>query len=76
MITYEQALEVAKENKKNGFDACDEYSDAWVFKTRADEFTIGGESPCVVLKENGKAINLVEYFDRYEAEHIREFDIE
>lgn len=76
MVTYEEALEVARENKKSGFDACDEYNDAYVFKLRADEFTIGGESPCVVLKDSGRAINIVEYFDNYEAEHIREFDVE
>lgn len=74
MIDYERALETAKELKKD-IDACDEYNDAYVFKTRADEFSIGGSSPCCILKENGKAINIVEYFDNYEAEHIREFDV-
>ncbi len=74
MVSYEQAYEIAKKLKPN-IDACDEYSDAFLFKTKADEWTIGGESPCVVLKENGNAITQLEYFDKYEARHIRGFDI-
>lgn len=75
MVTYEQALEIARK-LKNGIDACDEYNDAYAFKRRAEEFMIGGDGACVVLKKNGRAINIVEYFDNYEAKHIREFDIE
>lgn len=75
MVTFEQALETAKKLKPN-CDACDEYNDAYLFKRKADEFTIGGDSPCIVLKESGKAINVVEYFDNYDAEHVREFDLE
>ena len=52
-----------------------EHKDAFLFKVKADEWTLGGDSPCIILKENGKAINQTEYFDRYEAKHIREFDI-
>lgn len=74
MVSYEQALEQAKKLKPN-IDACDEYNDAFLFKVKADEWTLGGDSPCIILKENGKAINQTEYFDRYEAKHIREFDI-
>ena len=75
MVNFEQALEIAKKLKRN-IDACDEYNDAFLFKRKADEYTIGGDSPCVVLKESGRAINVVEYFDNYVAEHIREFDVE
>lgn len=75
MVTYEEALATAKKLKKN-IDACDEYDSAYVFKARAEEWMIGGPGPCVVLKANGKAINQVDYFDSYEAKHIREFDIE
>lgn len=74
MVDYEKALETAKKLKPN-IDACDEYNDAFLFKTRAEEFAFGGYGPCVILKQNGKAINQTEYFDRYEAKHIREFDI-
>ena len=75
MISYHEALARARTIKPN-IDACDEYNDAYVFKTRADHDTIGGDSPCVILKESGEAINIVEYFDNYEAEHIREFDLQ
>ena len=74
MISYEDALKKAKELKPN-IDACDEYDSAYMFKARSEEFTIGGCSPCVILKESGRAINQLEYFDNYKAEHIREFDI-
>lgn len=75
MVNFEQALETAKKLKR-GIDACDEYNDAFLFKRKADAYTIGGDSPCVVLKESGRAINIVEYFDNYAAEHIREFDLD
>ena len=75
MVTYDEALKKAKTLKSN-IDACDEYSDAFVFKCRAEEWSSGGNAPCVILKDSGRAINQVEYFDRYEADHIREFDIE
>lgn len=74
MVTFEEALEKARKLKPD-IDACDEYNDAFLFKVRADEWSIGGNPPCVILKENGKAINQTEYFDRYEAKHIREFNI-
>lgn len=75
MVTYDEALNIAKKLKKN-IDACDEFDNAYLFKCRAEEWDIGGSGPCIVLKENGRAINQVEYYDKYEAEHIREFDIE
>lgn len=48
MISYNEALAKARALKPN-IDACDEYNDAYVFKTRADYDTIGGDSPCVIL---------------------------
>ncbi|MBR4656549.1 MAG: hypothetical protein IKO68_08300 [Oscillospiraceae bacterium] len=73
MVSYDEALAIAKKLKKN-VDACDEYADAYVFKNRDEEYMIGGSGPVVVLKENGRAINQVEYFSR-ERTHIREFNI-
>ena len=75
MVTYEQALKIARDLKVN-IDACDEYNDAFVFKCRAEQWDIGGDGPCCVLKGSGRAINQTEYFDNYEAKHIREFDVE
>ena len=74
MIGYDEALAKAKELKHN-IDACDEYDTAYMFKARSEEYTIGGNSPCVILKENGKAIHQLEYFDNYDHKHIREFDV-
>ena len=50
---------------------CDEYDTAYLFKARSEEFNIGGDSPCVILKENGRAITQLEYFDNYEQRHIK-----
>lgn len=74
MITYDEALTKARELKEN-IDACDEYENAYMFKTKADEYTLGGDGACIILKENGKAISQLEYFDNYDTEHIREFDV-
>lgn len=74
MVNYDEALKIAKELKPN-IDACDEYDVAYLFKTRADEYTIGGDSPCVILKDTGEAINQLEFFDNYKHKHIKEFDI-
>ena len=74
MVSYDEALKIAKELKEN-IDACDEYENAYLFKTKADEYTFGGEGACIILKENGRAINQLEYFDNYDTNHIREFDV-
>ena len=74
MIEYDEALKKAKELKPN-IDACDEYENAYAFKARSEEFCIGGDGACVILKENGRALNQLEYYDNYETKHIREFDI-
>ena len=74
MVNYDEALKIAKGLKSN-IDACDEYENAYLFKTKADEYTIGGEGACIILKENGRAISQLEYFDNYDTNHIREFDV-
>lgn len=74
MITFEEALKTAKELKPN-IDACDEYDKGYLFKCEAERYMIGGDGPCVILKENGKAINQVTFYDVYRPELIRELDI-
>ena len=37
---------------------------------------IGGAGACCVLKEDGRAINMLEYVDNYSGKHIREFNVE
>ena len=76
MISYEAALKTAKSLKDN-IDACDEYTNAYVFKCRAEQWDIGGSGPVVILKDNGRAINQTEFYDVYgNCTHIREFDVE
>lgn len=72
MITYEDALKMAKELKTD-IDSCIEYDSAYMFISKDDEESIGGAGPCVILKDSGKAINQTDYYDTYKAEFLREF---
>ncbi len=74
MISYEEAKKIADELKPN-CDSCVEFTIAFMFKKKEEEFNIGGDMPCVILKENGRAINTTEFYDNYDVEEIREFDI-
>lgn len=75
MMTYEKALKKAKKLKPN-IDNCMEYSDAFVFGSHADDMNFGGDGPVVILKKNGKAINMVDYLDgSADAELIKTFDL-
>ena len=59
-MTYEAALKKAKGLKPN-IDNCTEYEDAFIFASHADDFSFGGDGPVVILKESGRAINMVDY---------------
>lgn len=75
MIGYEDALKKAKKLKGN-IDNCREFSDAYVFGSHADDFSFGGDGPVVILKNSGRAINMVDYTQSSEsAELIREFEL-
>lgn len=74
-ISYEEALKKAKRLKRN-IDACDEYDIAWGFKCRAEQYNIGGDGACYILKDSGRAICQTEFHTNYEGKHIREFDIQ
>lgn len=74
MIEYKQALEIAR-SKKDNIDACDEFDIAWGFKCRKEQWNIGGKTPIYVLKENGAVVCQTDFFDNYDVEHIREFDV-
>lgn len=73
MITFEEALSKAKELKSN-IDYCVEYNNAYLFGARSEEYDIGAEA-CIILKDGGKAIDAVTFFDDYNPEEIREFDL-
>ena len=74
MISLSEAMSIAKELKEN-INYCMEYSDAFVFSNKYSE-EIGGDSPIVILKENGDAINMVDYTDLPGvSDFIKEFSI-
>lgn len=37
----------------------------------ADNLSIGGDGPCVILKATGRAINMVDYMQDYSGKEIR-----
>ena len=74
MVTYEKAYEIAKDMMPN-IDACVEYENAYMFKRKAANHSIGGDGFCIILKESGKKISQTEFFDSYDAAIVREFDL-
>ncbi len=75
MINYEEALKIAKEHKPN-IDHCYEETLAWIFTSKEDEHTIGGDNPVVVLKETGDALNMPDYaFEYFGAKEIGDWEL-
>ena len=74
MISYEEAYKKAKDLKSN-IDACDEYDIGYVFKSRDDEYTIGGDGPCCIIKDSGRAVCQTEFIDRYDPVFVREIEL-
>ena len=70
MITYEEALEIAK-SKMSMLNRCDEDDLSYMFGYDSGETTIGGQGICVVLKENGRAINMPYYVMHYHGGKIK-----
>ena len=71
MITYEEAYKKAKSLKPN-IDKCFEYDTAYMFASSEDDFSIGGDGPCVILKETGEAISRIHFLEFYDGEMIEE----
>ncbi len=74
MITYEEALKKAKELKPS-IDGCTEYENGYVFGSSQDEGVGGNNSPCVILKENGKAVAMPYFVMHGTGKELRDFDI-
>lgn len=71
MWTYEQALEKAKEVKPQINSYCEfKGAYAFAFDNGPQE---GGESPVVILKDTGEALNFVGYAVKHGNELIQEF---
>lgn len=75
MITYEEALKKAKALKPTA-DNCIEYDNAYIFGCREDSNYDGTYQPCVILREDGRALNMVGYILKIGVgKKVREFDL-
>lgn len=75
MLTYEQALDIAK-SKKSKINYCTEYNNAYAFGYDNGSRSVGGDSPVVVMKDTGEALNLVSYAVKPGGgEVIKEFEV-
>ena len=73
-LTYQQAYDIAAQQMRN-IDACVEYGNAYMFKRKAENHSIGGHGFCIVMKESGQVLNQTEYMEKYATESVREFDV-
>ena len=76
MITYEQALEIARD-RKDEIDNCIEFENAYVFGFSGDDNYIGGygHTPVVVMKEDGRLASMPELIVSGSGEEIRSFAV-
>ena len=76
MITYEVALKKAKEVKPK-IDTCTEYENGYVFGCKTDdEYVGGGHVPVVILKEDGRAVNMPYFIIKIgTGQEIGEFEV-
>ena len=59
MVTFEKAKKMA--NDIYPVDQYTEYTDAYVFIAKKDSMTIGGNGPIVVMKNDGRVMNMTAY---------------
>ena len=75
MLTYKEALAVAREQKAK-INYCTEYSNAYAFGYHAgSDVSKGGDSPVVVMKEDGQTLNFTAYAATPGKEYLRDFDV-
>lgn len=74
MVKFEDALKIARGLKKN-IDGCDEYDKGYMFKSSDDEWTIGGDGACCILKDSGEAVCQTEFYDKYNPKFIKEIAV-
>ena len=76
MISYEEAYAKAKALKPD-MDNCTEYDNAYVFGCYADnDYIGGGHSPVVILKQDGKAVDMPWYIAFvHGGKELRSFDL-
>ena len=76
MITYEEALQIARDYKDE-IDNCIEYENAYVFGFSGDSNYIGGygHTPCVVMKKDGRKSTMPEFVIEGTGKEIRSFKL-
>lgn len=74
MLTYEEALAIAK-SKKSKINYCTEYNNAYAFSYDTGERSVGGDSPVVIMKDDGAALNFIAYAVKDGNEFVREFEV-
>lgn len=79
MVTYEQALAIAKEKRKN-IGHCAEWENGFAFEPKSDGETYKGgfeKSPIIILKKDGSVTNMIGFIqsDGGTGELLREFDL-
>ena len=75
MITFDKALEIARGAKKR-VNHCVEYTNAYMFSYDTGEETIGGDSPVVVMKNDGSTMNMSAYMWTGGKEFVREIPVD
>lgn len=71
MVTYDEALEIAK-SKLNGINTCVEYKKGYMFAHEGGEFAVGGaNAPVVILKDNGRAVTMPYFVALYGGEPVK-----
>lgn len=79
MISYEEALKIAKKVSFCSIDECEECEDCYVFspKLKEGERLIGGGAP-IVMKEDGRTYGYTAYIKAHNCKlpkAIRKFDV-
>lgn len=72
-MNYEAAKKKALKLRPD-IDICREHTDAFIFSVK-DDISFGGDGPVVILKENGRAINMADYLDDFSGEFVKEYPI-
>lgn len=77
MIGYDEAYKIAKE-LKNPIDTCTEYEKGFMFGYTGDDGYEGGagHTPVIILKRNGRAVNMPYFIMHGTGEEIRTFEVE
>lgn len=74
MLNFEEALQIAK-SKKTKINHCIEYLDAFAFEYCSGDKSIGGDSPVVIMKDSGGAVDMISYAVGARRTIIRDFEV-